>query len=95
MHKYKSQLHFSFTDIALKKDNGRSALGTVQHRKSNAEVVKSRKSNALDIAAVPNELSKGNSSLKSEGNAESAVKRKSETDFWWMSLPYVLVCYSN
>lgn len=59
--------------------------------------MKSRKSSALDVAVVSKELSKGNETLggKGFGDAKSAIKSESETDSWWLNLPYVLVCCFN
>ncbi|XP_011090970.1 uncharacterized protein LOC105171522 isoform X2 [Sesamum indicum] len=60
----------------------------VEAGKSNAEAVRSRKSSAQNM----NEEKLSTDSLKGKGFgvAKSAVKRNSETDFWWSKLPYVL-----
>lgn len=68
------------------KNNGKS-------RKVNAKASESRKSNDMDIAVASTKLSRGNDDLKDEevGNSELAVESETLTDFWWLSLPYVLV----
>ncbi|KAL0376448.1 UNVERIFIED_CONTAM: hypothetical protein Scaly_0762400 [Sesamum calycinum] len=70
--------------------NSRSALEAVEAEKSNAEAVRSRKSSGQDIAVVSKKLSTDSLKGKGFGVAKSAVKRNSETDFWWSKLPYVL-----
>ncbi|KAL3812886.1 hypothetical protein ACJIZ3_014154 [Penstemon smallii] len=68
------------------KNNGRS-----KSKKLNDEAAKLRGSSARDTAVI-NGLSKGNGSLKGKesGDAKSETKSRSETDFWWLKLPYVL-----
>ncbi|GFP83462.1 hypothetical protein PHJA_000489600 [Phtheirospermum japonicum] len=70
--------------IAVEKNDG---------KKLNGEAVKSRKYSALDISVASNELAKVNDSLEGERVGDVTSVRKGETgaDFWWLSLPYVLV----
>ncbi|KAL3648690.1 hypothetical protein CASFOL_005093 [Castilleja foliolosa] len=70
--------------IALEKNDG---------KKLNGEAVKSRKSSALDISVASDELAKGNDSLEGKkfGEVTSTRKGESVADFWWLSLPFVLV----
>ncbi|KAL0457406.1 UNVERIFIED_CONTAM: hypothetical protein Slati_1079800 [Sesamum latifolium] len=68
--------------------NSRSTLEAVEAGKSNA--LRSSKSSAQDIAMVSEKLSTDSLKGKGFGVAKSAVKRNSETDFWWSKLPYVL-----
>ncbi|KAL8481521.1 hypothetical protein ACS0TY_027870 [Phlomoides rotata] len=78
--------------IALEKDNGGSAQRPVKPRKLNGEAVKSREQGALDTAIVSKKPSKGNDTLRGKGfgDSKSAIKSESETDFWWLNLPYAL-----
>lgn len=60
----------------------------------------SRKSNILKRTAFSNEhdMLNTNDTLKSRGtenNQSASELRQSETDFWWLSLPYVLVSALN
>lgn len=68
-------------------------------RKSSGEAVKSIESGAVEVVAVSDELSDMSRGKEVSSNKSAqkfgAKKRRSDSEFWWSNLPYVLVCKWN